>query len=232
MPRRKRLTDAAIARFRPEPHEYTVWDTRVPGLGVRVRSSGLRTYIHLRKSASGVKKVSLGPAASQGIEEVRRKCLAMAAEVAEKRETVREDVPLFRDFVTSAWKTACFDHWKPSTQQVTNRVLRSQLLPAFGAARLDRITHLMVVQWFDAYSRKAPGGANRVLDVLRQILNHAIVGGHIAINPTQHVPRIPPRNLPGSCLARKSNAFTGCLIVMRRVPSPRGNKPTSSASCS
>ena len=189
MPRRKRLTDAAIARLRPEPREYTVWDTRVPGLGVRVRSSGLRTYIHLRKSASGVKKVSLGPAASRGVEEVRRKCLATAAEVAEERETVREDVPLFRDFVGGVWKTACFDHWKPSTQQVTNRVLRSQLLPAFGAARLDGITHLMVVRWFDAYSRKAPGGANRVLDVLRQILNHAIVSGHIAINPTQHLRR-------------------------------------------
>ena len=195
MARRKRLTDAAIAKLRPEPLEFTVWDTRVPGLGVRVRPSGLRTYIHLLKSAAGVKKVSLGPATSRGIEEVRRECLATAAAVGEERETVREDVPLFRDFVSGAWKTACLDHWKPSTRRVTNRVLRSQLLPAFGAARLDRITHLMVVRWFDAYSQTAPGGANRILDVLRQILNHAIVCGHIATNPTRSLRRNPRAKL-------------------------------------
>ena len=191
MPRRRRLTDGGIEKLRPERREYTVWDTRVRGLGVRVRPSGLRTYIHLRKSAAGVKKVSLGPATSRGIEEVRRDCLAMAATVADEMEPVREDVPLFREFVAGVWKTACFDHWKPSTQQVTNRVLRSQLLPAFGAVRLDRITHLMVVRWFDAYSRTAPGGANRILDVLRQILNHAIVRGHIATNPTRNLRRNP-----------------------------------------
>lgn len=195
MPRRRRLTDAGIARLRPERREFTVWDTRVPGLGVRVRPSGLRTYIHLRKSSAGVKKVSLGPATSRGIEEVRRDCLATAATVAEEKGTVPEEVPVFREFVTGVWKTTCFDHWKPSTQQVTNRVLRSQLLPAFGAERLDRITHLMVVRWFDAYSEKAPGGANRVLDVLRQILNHGIVCGHIAINPTQHIRRNPRTKL-------------------------------------
>lgn len=195
MPRRKRLTDAGIARLRPERREYTVWDTRVPGLGVRVRPTGLRTYIHLRKSHAGVKKVSLGPATSRGIEEVRRDCLATAATAVDEMVPDREDVPLFCEFVAGVWKTTCFDHWKPSTQQVTNRVLRSQLLPAFGANRLDRITQLIVVRWFETYSRIAPGGANRVLDVLRQILNHAIVCGHIANNPTQHIRRNPRTKL-------------------------------------
>ena len=32
--KRMRLTDAAIARLRPREREYTVWDSRVPGLGV------------------------------------------------------------------------------------------------------------------------------------------------------------------------------------------------------
>ena len=31
-----RLTDAAIARLRPHEREYTVWDTRTPGLGVQL----------------------------------------------------------------------------------------------------------------------------------------------------------------------------------------------------
>ena len=61
--------------------------------------------------------------------------------------------------------------------------------------RLDRISHVMVLRWFDAYSRTAPGGANRVLDVLRQILNHALVCGHIAANPAMNTRRNPRAKL-------------------------------------
>ena len=43
--RRLRLTDTAIARLRPEGREYTVWDTRTPGLGVRVRPTGGKGFI-------------------------------------------------------------------------------------------------------------------------------------------------------------------------------------------
>ena len=45
---RMRLTDAAIARLRSRDREYTVWDSRVPGLGVRVRPTGARTCVMLR----------------------------------------------------------------------------------------------------------------------------------------------------------------------------------------
>ena len=188
MPRRKRLTDAGIARLRPEPREYTVWDTRVRGLGVRVRPSGTRTYIYYPKSATGTRKVSLGPVTLRGIEDVRRSCLAMAATV-ETRETVQDKPPRFREFVAGPWHCACYDRCKPSTQRVMRSALKRQLLPAFGAVRLDRISRIMVVRWFDAYSRTAPGGANRVLDILRQILNHAAACGHIATNPARTIRR-------------------------------------------
>ena len=187
MARRKRLTDAAIARLRPEPREYTVWDTKVPGLGVRVRPSGARTYVHHRKSPTGVRKVSLGAAAIRGIDDVRRACLETGA--AETASVTRNDAPRFHEFVAGPWKSACYERWKPSTQRVTRSALRNQLLPAFGAVRLDRISRVMVVRWFDAHSATAPGGANRALDVLRQILNHAVACGHIETNPARSVRR-------------------------------------------
>ena len=56
-----RLTDPAIARLRPREREYTVWDSRVPGLGVRVRSSGGRSYVLLQETEGRSKRVSLGP---------------------------------------------------------------------------------------------------------------------------------------------------------------------------
>lgn len=103
--------------------------------------------------------------------------------------------PRFRDFVAVQWKAACYDRCKPSTRKRMDSALQTQLLPAFGALPLDRIDRAAVHLWFDCYSRTAPGGANRTLDVLRQILNHAIACGCIAANPTRGVVRNPRRKL-------------------------------------
>lgn len=55
--------------------------------------------------------------------------------------------------------------------------------------------------WFDRYSRTAPGGANRALDVLRQILNHGVACGYLFANPASGVAR-NPRPKPNRFLSR------------------------------
>ena len=104
-------------------------------------------------------------------------------------------VPTFRDFVSGQWSAACYERCKPSTRKRIGSALKTQLLPTFGALPLDRIDRVAVHRWFDGYSRTAPGGANRTLDVLRQILNHAIACGHLATNPSRGVVRNPRRKL-------------------------------------
>ena len=97
--------------------------------------------------------------------------------------------PTLRDFAAGCWKTTCYDCCKPSTRRRIDSALRTQLLPTFGAQPLDRISRAAVHRWFDRYSRTAPGGANRTLDVLLQILNHAVACGVLAGNPACGVTR-------------------------------------------
>ena len=99
--------------------------------------------------------------------------------------------PTFRSFVRGTWKATCYDRCKPSTRQRMDSALRTQLLPTFGTQRIDRICREAVHLWFDRYSRTAPAGANRTLDVLRQIFNQAIACGHVTTNPTRGVRRNP-----------------------------------------
>ena len=195
MPRRKRLTDAGIARLRAQALEYTVWDTQMAGLGVRVRPSGSRTFIYHRKTDGGVRKMSFGPAALCKVEEVRRACMEAATGATDADDACRREAPLFRDFVAGPWKAACFDRCKPMTQRGFRSHLKRRLLPAFGSRRLDRITRAMALRWFEDYSRTAPGNANKALGLLRQILNHAVACGHIATNPVRGIRRNPGRKM-------------------------------------
>ncbi len=100
-------------------------------------------------------------------------------------------VPTFRDFVQGPWRLACYERCKPSTRARMDSALDTQLLPTFGHAPLTRIAAADVLAWFDCYSAKAPGGANRTLDVLRQILNHAVACGHRDGSPAGGIARNP-----------------------------------------
>ena len=191
MPMRKRLTDAGIARLRPKPREYTVWDSRVAGLGIRVRPSGSRTWIFHCKSANGVRKISFGPALLRKVEEVRRDCLAAAAATIDADDEDCRKAPLFRDFVAGSWTETCYDRCKPSTRRGFRSILNSQLLPAFGSQRLDRITRVQIIRWFEKYSKRAPRSANSSLTLLRLVLNHALACGHIEVNLACGIRRNP-----------------------------------------
>ena len=95
--KRMRLTDAAIARLRSREREYTVWDSRVSGFGVRVRPSGGRSYVLLCDAGGRSSRVSLGPVSTMSIAQARRECLArQAAHEPDKETAPTHAVPLLR----------------------------------------------------------------------------------------------------------------------------------------
>ncbi len=71
MAQRMRLTDRSAAKLSVERSEYTVWDTRMAGLGVRVRTSGYRTWIHLDNRGGMSTRHTLGPVALMTVDEAR-----------------------------------------------------------------------------------------------------------------------------------------------------------------
>ena len=133
---RRRLTDAAIARLRAREMEYTVWDDRAPGLGVRVRPTGGKSYVLLHRSGGRSRRVSLGPVSLRTVAEARRDCLArQAAHEPDRESAPRRTVPRFREFVEGEWKDTHFARYKPSTKTALRSLLASQLMPAFARSR-------------------------------------------------------------------------------------------------
>ena len=194
MNRRQKLTDALIRRLKPGPREYTVRDTVVPSLGVRVHPSGGRSYVHFVEG----RKMSLGPAMLKTVEEARAESRTQLSDGI----TDKKGIPRFGDFVTGSWRDSWVHQCKPSTIKWRDWHLESRLLPEFGGLRLDRITPMMVHRWFDDRSRTAPGNANHDLQILRQIFNHAVVYGHLPSNPAVGI-RLNPRRKITRFLSRE-----------------------------
>ena len=198
--KRKRLTDAGVAKLAPAAREYTVRDTRHAGLGVRVRPSGHRTFVYHRRGSSRARRITPGPAAPTSVEDARRKCRAL--EIGEQRDPGRRlNALTFGAFVEGKGKT-CFAGCKLSTRKAIGRLPDTRILPAFGDSRLDRITRGAVACRFEEYGETAPGGANRALDILRQLLNLAVACGLIDANPASGV-KPNPRRKPTRFLFRE-----------------------------
>ncbi len=183
--RKVRLTNAAVAKFRPREVEYTVWDTGIVGFGVRVRSSGHRSYVWQSSTKGRPARITIGPVALKTIEEARRDCLTLMVQERSGDHKADAVVPLFSDFAEGPWKEAFLDHCKPRWRAALVWQLERRLLPSFGSLRLDCISSRHVEAWFAAYSQASPGGANKVLGTMRRIMKFAVASGHISSDPTR-----------------------------------------------
>ena len=104
--RRVRLTDAGVGKLKPHTTEYVVWDSEVPGLGVRVRPSGHSSFVwHGRVQGEPV-RATVGPAALMTVEDARKRALALRTGNAPRKAGGRSGVPLFREFVLAEWLPA------------------------------------------------------------------------------------------------------------------------------
>ena len=197
MTRRIRLSDRSVSRLRAAKREYTVWDVRVADFGVRVRPSGYRTFVCLEQRDGTSRRHTLGPVNLMSVEQVRARCRdkQIDKDTGMEQTDRTNPVSLFRHFVANAWKVECHVRYKPSFRRSVYYMLTRQLLPVFGNQPIDSIERTAVNRWFDGYSMTAPGGANMALDLLRQIMNRAMVHGHVQTNPASAIRRNPGRRM-------------------------------------
>jgi len=196
--RKVRLTDAGVARLRPGSTEYIVRDNRIAGFGVRVRPSGHRSFVWHGTVNGRAVRTTVGSTALMTVEEARSVCRALldgSHPLCAGDPADRIAVPLFRDFVMEDWLPARRSHCSPGWSKRVERMVRGQLLPAFGALRLDRVGRPGVERWFDTMSRKTPGAANETLAVLRQIVSAAKAVGHVGTDPVAGVRPNPRRKM-------------------------------------
>ena len=161
----------------------------------RVRPSGHCSFVWHGRVQEEPVRTTVGPAALMNVEDGRTRALALRMGGAPRTAEGRSGVPLFRDFVLDEWLPAYRRRCALSSCQFANRVLERQLIPAFGRLPLDAIRRIDVERWFNAYSRNAPGGANKALEILGQIMNAALAAGQVETAPAKGIAKNPRRKL-------------------------------------
>jgi integrase len=182
-----RLTEAICARSCPAEAEYAVRDLIQPNLSLRVRPNGARSWIVRSRVDGRQHKATLGTYPEMGLKAARKAASAFNGQPAPA--PAPRKMPHFSTF-QKEHELRHGASYKPSGLVSYKAYIRNQLLPAFRQKRLDAISRVDVVRWFEAYSLVSPGGANRALGILAQMLNCAQRWGYFSddwINPASGV---------------------------------------------
>ena len=168
---RTKITMAGARAIVPvDGREAVMWDSAAPGLGLRARANGRKTWIVHRRCNGSVVKRTLGTLDALTVEDARHAARALLADAEAKRTPAA--VPTVHTFAP-AFLADCAERWTPATRRAHADGMSRYILPAFGDRRVDAIAAKDVRNWFDDLSVTRAGSANRALAVLSSMMKHA-----------------------------------------------------------
>lgn len=193
----KRVVDAIVP---PASGEVNLWDSEVPGFGLRVRYTGSRVYVvEYRNRAQRKRRVTLGPHGRLTVDLARdlaRQILAAVARGEDPAQERRNDrlAPTFAEFATRYLEQHAALKKKKASMVADERVLRLYLLPVLGHRKLAEIGVLDVADLHNGM-RSKPIQANRTLALLSKMFNLAERWGLRPpySNPCRGVDRFPEK---------------------------------------
>ena len=200
---RQRLTDRSLSRKPPTTGQLELWDTVLPGFGLRISYGGRRTFFvmfrldgrQVRRSVGTYPALSLAQARDQARDILRD--AGKGIDVKEKQaEERRAAARTRRNTFGAVAEEFMVDHaknLKPTTRDEYRRKLDVDILPHWGSHPIATITRADVKELLRHKARTSPVAANRVLALVRAIFNWALDEDIIDASPAVRIKPEPEK---------------------------------------
>ena len=192
--RSRALTKLVVERTDPDPaRDLFVWDSKVPGFGVRIYPSGKRMYVfQYRTKARQQRRVAIGLHGAFTIETAREAAADLYEAVRKGRDPAEEhkkDARRGPDMIESVIDEFMLRYMAgkqraPRYIEETRRNFDKHVLPRWRGRDLRTITRRDVIELLDAIVDEGkPVAANRTLAAIRKLFNWALQRGIIEATP-------------------------------------------------
>ena len=171
---RVRLTRTRIDKATRRARDYILWDSEVPGFGVRVATSGRRTFVFQYFTGSRSRRITLGGYGVVTPEQARQAARTHKQRVLEGHDPAAErNAARSAETVSDLCKRFLEEHSskkKERTRAEYARLIGKHVLPELGKLRAKDVQHLDISR-LHRKLRGTPYQANRVLAVLSKMFS-------------------------------------------------------------
>jgi len=190
-----KLTKRVVEAAKPDPErDVFLWDTELPGFGLRVYPSGNRKYLVQYRTKTGrQRRTMLGRHGPLTAEQARGMARDMLAEVHKGGDPAGEiqaarEAPMVRDLAADYLERHAIPNKRPASVRDDRSMLDRAILPRVGQVKVAAVTRRDIEVLHNAL-RATPYQANRVLALLSKMFNLAVAWGWRGDNPARGIPR-------------------------------------------
>jgi hypothetical protein len=187
----QKLTKRAVDNMKAALREQVVWDEALPGFGVRIKPTGVQSYIvQYRDRASGMsRRITLGQHGPLlTFDRARKEARAVLTDAMRGRDPVKERRLLRRSPTVAELAVDYIQrHAIPNKREKSIRddqsMLNKIILPALGSKKVSEVTR-RDIEPIHLALRDRPYQANRVLALLSKMFTWLWLGiGDLTIQP-------------------------------------------------
>jgi integrase len=170
----------------------TYYDTKTPGLQLRVSATGIKTFsVYRRLKAGEPERVTLGRFPAMTVEQAQKQAAEVIAEIegganpAEAKRALREEPTLAEFFNEYGDRHGSKKlSWRDDQQR-----FRDYLLPALGKRKLSSIDRAMIARVLSDAEKagKSTGTVRQIRALSSNMLSKAVEWGYLDANPAQSV---------------------------------------------
>ncbi len=190
-----KLTKKVVERVKPDPErDLIVWDSALPGFGLRVYPSGRRKYVvQYRTKENRQRRLAIGPhgvLTAEKAREIARDILVAVSKggdpAAEKRAA--REAPTVRDLAQDYLDRHAIPNKRPASVADDRSMFDRTILPKLGQLKVAAVERRDIEALHNGLMSK-PYSANRVLALLSKMFNLAVAWGWRADSPVKGIPR-------------------------------------------
>jgi integrase len=193
---KQKLTKLAVEQIPAQGAEVVVWDTALPGFGVRVKPTGLRSYIiqYRDRTTGASKRMTIGlHGALLTFDQAKKHARGILADALRGQDPVGErravrKAPNMADLASDYLERHAVPKKRPKSVRDDRAMLENVILPAVGTKKVASIERRDIESMHLRLSDR-PYQANRVLALISKMLNLAVEWGWRRDNPARGIQR-------------------------------------------
>ena len=179
-----RFTDAYIKNLKPLINRYDVYDANLAGFGLRVSSSGTKSWIVLGRNMERKTRVTLGRYPQMGLAVARQRAMIVLSDMADGEYKRSKTLQLF-DGALEDWYEK--DQAKNKSFTQVKNAVELHVRPYLKGFKLANIEKRDLIRIIDRIAEKTPTQANRVLAFLKRFFNWCLSRDLLIISPANGI---------------------------------------------